>query len=259
MAAGYLSPLPIRRARVAGVHLLASLVIAVLVAAVIFFVWYPPPYASIAGGFALFGLLVGVDVVLGPMLTAIAASPRKPAKLLARDIAAIVVLQLAGLAYGLHTIALARPIYLSFEVDRLRVVTAADVEPASLAEAPPALRTLPWDGPKRIAAARPTKPDDVLRSIELGLAGIDISMEPRNWREFASYSGEAWRAARPLSDLLQKFPSEHSRAEQMAAAAGTSVTMLRFLPLVSRQASWSAVVAGPDARIVGYIPVDGFI
>jgi len=254
----YLTVLRSRRVIVAGAHLLLSVLVASIAATLVFLVWYPPPYADIAGGISLFGLLVSVDVVLGPTLTAVAAHPDKPARVLWRDIAVIVAIQLAAFVYGLHAITVARPVYLAFEVDRMRVVTAADIDPAALAEAPPGLRELPWSGPKVVAAAKPTKPDDVLRSIDLALAGVEISMEPRNWRAYASYSGAVWSAAQPLSALLVKYPKAVADVERIASRVGQPSESLRFLPLVSRQSSWVVVLAAPDARIVGYLPFDGF-
>jgi len=247
-----------RRAIAAGAHLLLSLIVAAFAATLVFLVWYPAPFAAIAGGLGLFGLLVSVDVVLGPALTAIVAHPDKPGKVLGRDIAVIVTLQLAAFAYGLHAIAVARPVYLSFEVDRMRVVTAADIDPAGLAEARTGFRELPWSGPKVVAAAKPTRPDDVLRSIDLALAGVEISMEPRNWRDYASYSGAVWIAAHPLSELLLKYPKAVADVERIASRVGQPSESLRFLPLVSRQSSWVVVLAAPDAQIVGYLPFDGF-
>jgi hypothetical protein len=212
-----------------------------------------------AGGSGLFVLLVSVDAILGPMLTAVAASPGKPLPELRRDLAVIVAIQLAGFTYGIWSIAIARPVYLSFEIDRLRVVTAADVESKTLEDAPAALRALPWAGPVQIAAVKPTDPAEQDRSIQLGLAGFDLSMIPKNWREYSSQRAEVWKAARPVASLLAKYPQEAAAARDIASHAGQSVTALRFLPVVSRRASWSAVIAAPDGRIVGYLPVSGFI
>jgi hypothetical protein len=172
-----------RRLKAGGLHLLASVALAALVSALVFGVWYPAPYAAVAGGTSLFFLLVSVDVVMGPALTAVVANPSKPAAEFRRDFALIVALQLAALGYGLYTMALARPVYMAFEVDRMRVVVAADIEPASLAEAPPALRSLPWLGPKLIAAVKPVDPNEQMKSFDLGMAGIDLAMVPRNWRD----------------------------------------------------------------------------
>lgn len=247
-----------RRAKAAGLHLLASCAVAGLVSLLVFHLWYPAPFAAIAGGTSLFLLLVSVDVVMGPALTAVAASPAKPLRELQRDLAVILLLQLGAFGYGLYTMAMARPVYLVFEVDRMRVVVAADVDPAGLADAPAHLRSLPWTGPGLIAAVKPTNPDELMRSVELGMSGIDLSMVPRNWRDYAGEAANVWRVARPVDKLLAKYPAMAPELEAMAVRSGQQVQALRFLPLVSRQAMWVSVVAEPGARIVGHLPVSGF-
>ena len=247
-----------RRVWAAGLHLFLSALFAGLLSLLVFLVWYPSPYASIAGGLTLFGLLVSVDVILGPALTAVVASPGKGRAELTRDLAVIVTIQLAAFGYGLYTMALARPVLLAFEVDRLRVVAAADIDPVSLADAPPGLQTLSWTGPRLIAAVKPSNPDDRMKSIELGLAGIDLSMQPKQWREYAAHADEAWRVARPVSVLLSRYPKLASEVTTIAQAAGQPPEALRFLPLMSRQASWVSLIAAPGAQVVGHLPVEGF-
>ena len=247
-----------RRLKASTLHLVASVALAAVVSALVFGVWYPSPYAAVAGGASLFFLLISVDVVMGPALTAVIASPSKPVAEFRRDFALIVLLQLAALGYGLYTMALARPVYLAFEVDRMRVVVAADIEPASLAEAPPGLRNLPWLGPELIAAVKPTDPGEQLKSIDLGLAGVDLSMVPRNWRDYASQAPAAWSAAKPVPDLLERYPAIATEVAALAAASGQAPEALRFLPLMSRQATWTALLAEPGAQVIGHLPVDGF-
>ena len=168
------------------------------------------------------------------------------------------VWQVIGLAYGVYVIAMARPVYQVFEVDRMRVVTASDIDPDTLREAVPELQRLPWFGPGVIAAAKPTNPDEVLRSIDLALAGFDIAQFPRHWRPFSSQSAQAWSVARPVAKLVSQYPDATPDLQRIAASANQPADTLRFLPLVSRHASWVTVIAAPDARIVGYLPVDGF-
>jgi hypothetical protein len=232
-----------RRFVAAGIHLLISACVAAVAAGVVLLIWYPPPFGVVAGGLGLFAILVSVDVVLGPTLTAVAASPGKPRREWRRDLAIIIAIQLAGFAYGIWSIALARPVYLSFEIDRIRVVTAADIESQALGEAPASLRSLPWLGPEQIAAVKPADPTEQTRSIDLGLAGFDLSMVPKYWREYSTTQrAAAWKAARPIDSLLAKYPQQAKAARDVALRAG-----------------WSALIAAPDARIVGYLPVDGFI
>lgn len=247
-----------RRFKAVAWHLLASLLLALAASALVFGLWYPSPYASVAGGTALFLILISVDVVMGPALTAVIASPTKPLPELRRDLALIVVLQLGALGYGLHTMAQARPVHLVYEIDRFRVVIAADIDPTLLPKAPEALRELPWFGPTLIAAVKPTDPDEQLKAVELGLAGIDLSMVPANWRPYAEHAADAWSRARPLQDLLARRADLLPQARALAARAGQPVEALRFLPLLSRHASWATVLAGPDARVVGHLTVDGF-
>ena len=247
-----------RRLRAPLLHLAASAGIAALAAVLVFLIWYPPPYAALTGGVSLFLLLVSVDVVLGPALTAVAADPAKPRRVFQRDLAVIVALQMAGLAYGLYSISLARPVYLSFEVDRLRVVTAADVDTSTLFEALPEFRDLPWHGPKLIAAVRPTRPDEVLRSIDLALAGVDISMLPSQWRSYASQKDAVLRIARPATELEAHYPEAQPKVAELAARIGKAPTELRFLPVLGRQASAVALIDPSDAGIVGMLPFDGF-
>lgn len=235
-----------------------SAVIAGIVAIPVFFLWYPAPLAELVGGKVLFALLVGVDVVLGPLLTGVVAAPRKPVPELRRDIALVALLQCAGLAYGLHVMAEARPVLMAFEVDRFRVVTAAEIDSASLSDAPAPLRELPWAGPRLIAAVKPTDPKEQFRSVELGLAGIDLSMVPANWRDYTSQSAVAWARARPVQTLIDKYAPAAAALAPLGTASGQPVASLRFLPLQSRRASWVTVMGEPGGRIVGYLPFDGF-
>ena len=247
-----------RRIVATAVHLLASACVAGIAALIVFGVWYPPPYSTIAAGLNLFLLLMSVDVVLGPALTAVAADPDKPARVFRRDLAVIVVLQLAGLAYGLYSISLARPVYLVFEVDRMRVVTAADVDETTLPEALPEFRSLPWTGPQLVAAVRPTKPDEVLRSIDLALGGVDISMRPSQWRDYVDQKDAVLRVAKPVAELQAKYPAAAPALASVAAKAGKPVSALRFLPVLARHSSTVVVIDPAGAGVLAYLPFDGF-
>jgi hypothetical protein len=175
------------------------------------------------------------------------------------DIAVIVAVQLAALAYGGYAIAMSRPVHLVFEVDRMRVITAADVDRETLDEALPALRQLPWTGPTLVAAEPPKNRDDVLRSIDLALAGFDIAMFPRHWIDYESQKVAAWNAARPLTELVARYPAAAPDVEKLAARVGKPASALRFLPLTSRNESWATVISPEDYSIVGHLPWDGFL
>ena len=59
----------ILRVRAFLIHLSASALLAVMALAVVFGLWYPAPLHAAVGVSAIVLLLVGVDVVIGPLLT----------------------------------------------------------------------------------------------------------------------------------------------------------------------------------------------
>jgi hypothetical protein len=245
--------------RPAAFHLLGSAVAAGLGTLTLVLLWYPYPHYSLAGGLALMAIMLSVDIVLGPVLTLVVATPGKRVRVLARDMAVIVAIQLLAFGYGLHVLAEARPIGLVFEVDQMRAVSAADVDPDLLPEAPPPLRSFSWLGPRTFAAVKPTDPDELFTAMQLGLSGVDLAMVPRYWRDYESQRAAVLAASRPVALLLQRYPDIAGKLDSIARAAGATTAQLRFLPLRSRQAAdWVTVVAEPDARIVGHLHRDGF-
>jgi hypothetical protein len=246
------------RLRPALIHLGGTLLISGLGTLALMHRWYPSPYDAITGGLGLFALLITVDVVLGPLLTLVAASPGKAARVLARDLAVILLVQVAAMAYGRYTLAIARPVGLVFEIDQFRVISAADIEPVLLADAPPSLRELSWTGPRTFAAVKPDDPQKLVAAIQLGMAGVDLAMLPEHWRDYASQQAAAWRVARPAEALLRGRDVAAAGVTALATAAGVPPESLRTLPLRSRRSvdEWVTVLAPPDARVLGVVRVD---
>jgi hypothetical protein len=94
------------RARVKAfcIHLLLSLALGAALVALFMFFWFPMPYFVADGGWWAFRTVVGVDVVVGPVLTFVAFSPGKTRRKLVFDLTIIGLLQLAALGAGLITI-----------------------------------------------------------------------------------------------------------------------------------------------------------
>lgn len=249
------------RLKTAFLHLAASVVLALLIGMVVLGVWFPGDYAKVARGWQLLLLILCVDSVCGPLLTGILFNPRKSRRELTLDMSLVVLIQLAALGYGVHAALQARPVVVAFEGDRFRVVTAAEVDPARLSDAPAEFQTLSLHGPVVIGARipRPNDPDfDEVMS--LGLAGLDVSFQPRYWQSFDSLRANALRAARPLSMLRAKYPGESHRIDKAVATLGLSEHALKYLPVQTRRLEddWLALVRENDAAIIGFLPLDGF-
>lgn len=89
-------------------HLGISLVIFLGLLYMIIFKWYPPPFFSTDGGWQGIRIIVGVDLVLGPLLTLIVFKPGKRG--LKFDLTMIGLFQVCALSWGIWTVHHQRPI-----------------------------------------------------------------------------------------------------------------------------------------------------
>lgn len=246
------------RLKAAGIHLCISAMVAALAAMLVFGLWYPWPYQVISGGQALFVLVLTVDLILGPALTFVVFNRAKTKSHLARDLAVIAALQLGGLAYGLYSVFLARPVAIVFEVDRFRVVADRDVFQQELPDALPEFRSLSLTGPKIIGTRSSRKGDEQLRTIDLALQGVDIGMRPSYWQAYQESKDAALKRARPVSMLYKKYPEQAQKIKQEINKTGLAIEQLKFLPIMARDADWSVLLDAKTGKLVGFVQCDGF-
>ena len=249
-------------ARAALFHFAGSLLVAVLAAALVLRVWFAYPYDLLSGGRNLFLLLVGVDVVCGPLLMLVLFNPAKPRHELFTDMALVVLIQLTALAYGLHTAYVARPLFLVHEVDRFRVITAGDWGDADVRDAiarlDASLRPQWFKGPVAVGIrdVRNTQErNDVM--LESAFGGRDYSQRPEFYVPYdAAYQPKALARAKPLSVFTARYPTMAADATALLGQHGVAVDEALFLPVVHRQ-DWVAVL-DRSAHILGFLPGDGF-
>jgi len=118
------------RYRASFIHLLISALLVSNVIAIVFWVWYPKPAFEVAGAFSIIGILVGVDLVLGPILTMIVYKHGKPG--LKFDLSFIAMVQIVALVYGSYVLYIERPSYLVFAVDRVEFVSGKQIDHAAI-------------------------------------------------------------------------------------------------------------------------------
>jgi len=246
------------RALAALVHASGSLLVALLAAALVFLLWYPWPYSELAGGTGLFVLVSGVDVVLGPLATFAVFDRAKGWPVLRRDLAVILVLQMAALGYGLHVVFEARPVALALEAHRLRVITAVDVVREELPQAPADLRRLPLDGPRLLNTAPPEDAEERMAAMRQALAGVDLGQRPKYWQPWdAKARADALAASRPLEPLRLRNAARGAELEAALADGGRDPRALRYLPVLSRRGEWVALIDAQSGDVVGFIPFTG--
>lgn len=247
------------RARAAGIHLGASVLVALVAALLVFELWYPYPYRELSGGRELFLLVVGVDVVLGPLVTFAIFDRAKPRASLVRDLACVALIQLAGLSYGIWTVHLARPVHMVFELDRFRVVHQSDI-PVDLENRVPAgIDLAPFAGPTLLAVRPFRNEQEKFQATMVALQGISLAARPDLWQPYEDARARVLAAARPVSELRSRFTARAADIDAVLQKAGHDAAHASYLPVVARKAqAWTVLLDSSTAAVIGYLPLDSF-
>jgi hypothetical protein len=239
------------------VHFGATLVLAAIAAALIFFVWFPHPFEAMIGGTELFMLVVGCDLALGPLLSLVVYDSRKSRSKLVFDYAVIGGLQIAALVYGVFVVAGTRPVYVAFNTDRFEIVAARDISEKELAAArDPRYAKLPWSGPRLIAINVPKA--DQQDALFQSVSGIEEHQRPKFYSPLESKLAAIDAKARPLSQLEARKPGSKALLSKAVANAGIPAERLRWLPVRHREGFWTALIDTADGRPVEYVAVDPY-
>jgi hypothetical protein len=245
----------LNRWKASGLHLGISAAIGVAVVTLMLALWYPQPYFMAMGGDTLILILIGVDVVIGPLITLVVFDPKK--KNLKFDLAVIATLQLCALVYGSHVMFVARPVYNVFVVDRFETIAANQVDDASQARiASGEFASLPLTGPKVIAVRQP---DDQKRKADILFAalngGPDLANLPELYVPYPQFRRDAAAAAHSLSELARRQPNEALAIRTFISAMGRTPDTVGFVPMKARNSDMSVVVDKKTGEVVGILPV----
>jgi hypothetical protein len=233
------------RWQAAGIHLLISLSIAAVVLAVMLGVWYPPPLFRAEGGLGLVFILVGVDVVIGPLITLVIFKSGKPG--LRFDLWTIALMQTAALAYGGYVVAEARPAFIVFVKDQFEIVSGIELSPKDLAAAKRAeYRRIPLTGPALVAIEPPSDPEErqALLFVALEL-GRDMRHYPRYYVPYEEYRRQVLSTGRTLDQVRRSEPEMARIMARYLAGSGRKEADVLYFPLRATRA-WGAAVV--DAR-----------
>lgn len=251
------SPSKLSRWQAFGIHISISALIATLVGSTMYFVWYPDPLFEAMGGNELVMILIGVDVVLGPLVTLIVFNPAKARRVLRMDLAFIGLAQAAALAYGVYIVAEARPVYVVFTIDRFDVVSANDLFQEDLdAVKRPEFKRVPWGRPPVIGVAMPTTAEEQLRVIQWAASGSDLQVFPQYYVPYGDLAALALKRSKPLADLRRRHPDEVAQLDAALAKLGRRDDDTRFLPLKARNRDMTVLLDAKTGAVAGFAKVN---
>lgn len=223
-------------------HLLISACIAMMSLFLIFAIWYPKPLDIALGVGHIIWIMLGIDVVLGPLLTLIIAKEGK--KTLKFDLAVIAIVQLLALAYGLHSIEKGRPMAIAFDVNRFELVQKYALQNKDYA---PILNQFKAQQDKSIpaVAVRPAKDDEELtqRMNDELLNGISSAANPDLYETLEQNAAIIHKEMKPIAQLT-KFNDEASVKPILAKYPNADY----FLPIVASEVNMTVLLDSKDAN-----------
>jgi len=238
------------------IHLLISIAIVGSVAAYIIYFWYPLALIPMAKVDKLLGLVGGIDLIVGPLLTLIVYKTGKAS--LKMDLTVIALVQAAFLSLGLYTMFQSLPVFLVASSNTFDLVFAPDILPEQLAKARlPQYQTLGFTKPQLVGVKMPTDSEAQSRIMNSAFTGVgDLQTMPEYYVEYQEMIPEILANSFPL--LAGKNASEQAVSIMRDAAKnyGKNPDDVHFMHLGSARGFAVMLVDAKTGQVIGPVNVD---
>jgi hypothetical protein len=237
------------RFRASVIHFLICIFIALVLFALFALVWYPAPLFKAVGGTDIFLMLLGIDVVLGPLLTLIVFKSGK--KTLKFDLAVIGAMQFAALCYGVFTLLAGRPVYVAALGFRFDVIQANEIGDSALGAAG---KSLPLWGPVWVGTKAPSDADARERVMFTALNGADYGHFPEYHQPIENMREAILKDAHSISELKTLNPGDEVKIDAWLSGRGLSAEQVRFQGLKARAKDFAVILDANTAKVIGIAP-----
>jgi hypothetical protein len=246
------------RLKAFGLHLIGSATALSLVLGALYLGWYHWPGWYLSEAVHVILLMVGVDVVLGPLLTLIVANSRKSLRELSRDIGVIVTVQLIALLYGATTLWSGRPLYYAFSVDCLEVVQASDIDPKAreLSDRQKLALAPHWYSlPRWIWAPLPEDSDEAQKIIVSATleGGADVVALPQYYKPWDQGLKDLHAQLKKVDEIRYFSPKQKKVLKERMQASGLAADQPDAIALMGRGPSLLAVIDPASLKIKAII------
>ncbi len=244
-------PIVAAKFKALAIHLLVTGFVTAISAICVYLVWYPDGLYKYLKGQELYKLIVAVELVLGPLMTLVVFSPRKPKKELVMDYVLIGALQFSALAYGLHSTFISRPVFEVFVIDRIEFIAAAELDKEDLADASSEYSRLPLAGYRSVCVEFPSDAEARNNILFTALSGKDVELYPQYYRECVDgeiagvfYPGERLENAMRAKGVLGQYGKE------------LPTQPFGWLPVKSRFGAWVKIYPNSSLEDWYYLDFD---
>ncbi len=163
-------------------------------------------------------MIIIVDLCLGPLATFLVSSPQKPPHLLRMNIAVIITIQIAALAYGTWVLWQGRPLFYVLTIDRIELVTASDFKEAGSTPDYSSDRSC-TSFPNQVQwvwAPLPENPEERDKIIlSATLDGKDITVMPQYFHDWGSAIKQLNQQLHPLSKITPQLRANNPKTKNL--------------------------------------------
>lgn len=236
------------------VHVLISASVVALILVFVLRFWFPYQTFNLLNGFQLFILIVACDAALGPLLSFVVYNPKKRRSEKIVDFAVIALIQLIGMAYGLHAAAQNRLSFVVFAGDRYELVSAGEMDAADLKKAPQSeWRTKSYLKHHVVYADLPRNDSpEFMEYVMKGLDGKDIQYFPERYRSLDS----ALPKILPHIQSMEALPL--AKRQRINTEASQHKGEIGWLPVSFQRKFWTLLVDKATARPISAVAIDPY-
>lgn len=225
-------------------HLLLSFLVALFVIGLVFFIWYPSPFATAVGVTHIFLMLLVIDVILGPLLGLLVYKEGK--KTLKFDLSVIILIQISALCYGIYSIGQGRPLWIVYYVDGFELVRKNEMILGNIAQAAPQFQQVSWTGPQFAAVKLSVSPqqrqNDMFTEV---FGGISIAQKPERYVPLDKVKKQIQQHAQNL-DALNQFNDKASVEKTLSKYPQATA----FIPLKANSIDMTVLVNKEKGEVV---------
>ena len=237
------------RYKASGMHLVLSVGIGLSLFWLFWFVWYPAPMLIAIGGHELFLLIVGVDAILGPLLTLVVFNTKK--RSLKFDLLVVAAIQIGALVYGVSVMLKARPVFVAALGGHFQVVQATEVTDDNLKKAN---ATLPLFGPVLVGTKAPVGRYDTDAVELVQQIGGGRGHFPQLHVPYESMASEVLEKSKPISALIASNPQKADEITAWLRKHDLDANTARFQPIRIRASEFVVVIDAKTAAVAGIAP-----
>ena len=219
--------------RAFAIHLSLSALVISLYMGLVLLAWYPYPYFRLENVWDVIHVVVGVDLVLGPLLTFVVFRPGK--KSLKFDLSAIIVVQLTALFWGMHVTYVQRPVYVAIFDNIFSVVANSEVDSSSVKN--PELHVSWWGGrPKLVYVNLPFDDADIAAIGKRNLIeGKKFTTMTRYYEPFAQHRHELYKRAVDIRKRVHEYLDLQGPVDNIVARHGGTLDDYVFMSVEGRR------------------------